>query len=276
MVKRRIDAYNRAMQRLLLVLLLTVVSAGCLRSTTTIDLRPDGGGTIVTETGMSTQALAMMKGLASTNQTGTGATPTEFFGEEQARKTAEAMGVTFVSGEPFKTAELEGYRARYSFDDISKIKVNMEQSATSMAGSGAEAKQPPFSFGFDRKPASSLLTIQIPEQLPGAPGQLPTLGGAGSSEAEKAQAAQAMAMMKMMMKGMFIDVSLNLNGRLLKSNAPYVDGSKVTLIQIDFDKLLADESALQKLQGAKDLKSMAAVPGFKIVSDPKITIEFAR
>ena len=72
---------------------------------------------------------------------------------------------------------------------------------------------------------------------------------------------QAMTMMKMMMRGLFVDVGLNVNGRILKSNAPYVEGSRVTLLQIDFDKLLADESALLKLQNAKDIKTLAKCPG---------------
>jgi hypothetical protein len=255
------------------VCVLALASAGCLRSTTAIDLRPDGSGTIVQETALSAQALAMIKGFGAGNQTGGGAPP-GIFGEEQARKTAESMGVTFVSGEPFKSNELEGYRARFAFDDIAKVRVNMEESAAGMSG-GGNSKQPPFRFTLDRGATSSLLTIQLPEQTPGSPKLLPDLPGAGANS-DKAQAAQAMAMMKMMMKGLFVDVSLNVNGRILKSNAPYVEGSRVTLMQIDFDKMLADETALEKLQAATDLKAISSVPGLKIVSTPKVTIEFAR
>jgi hypothetical protein len=256
-----------------LCLALALASAGCIRSTTAIDLHPDGSGTIVQETAVSAQALAMLKGMAAGNQTGDA--PTELFSEEQARKTAAAMGVTFVSGEPIKTADLDGYRAKFSFDDISKVKVSMEQGASGIAG--GDSKQPPFSFSFDRGPSSSLLTIQMPEQMPGGKA-LPGLpgAGAGASDADKAQAAQAMAMMKMMMRGLFVDVALNVDGRILKSNATHVEGSRVTLLQIDFDKLLADDTAFQRLQSATDVKSLENIPGLKIVSDPKLTIEFAR
>jgi hypothetical protein len=260
-----------SIRRLSLALLVAFASTGCLRSTTVIDLKPDGSGTIVQETAMSSQALGMLQGLAG-GQAG-GDKPPQLFGEEQARKAADTMNVKFVSGEPFKTGELEGYRARYAFDDISKVTVKMDQ-ATDLAP-GASTKKPPFGFAFTRGAASSQLTIQMPEQAPdGSPLQLP--GAGGTSDAEKAQAAQAMAMMKMMMRGLYVDVALTVNGRILKSNAPYVDGSRVTLMQIDFDKLLADDSALQKLQSAKDVKSLAAVPGLKIVAEPKVTIDFSR
>ena len=72
-----------------------------------------------------------------------------------------------------------------------------------------------------------------------------------------------MTMMKMMMRGLFVDVALTVDGRIIKSNAPYVEGSRVTLMQLDFDKLLSDDAALPKLQSAKDIKSLAAVPGLE-------------
>jgi hypothetical protein len=264
------------MRRFCLVLpaiaLAALAASGCLRSTTTIDLRPDGSGTILQETAMTAQALAMLKSFASQSDTGK-APQAEIFGEEQAKKAADSMGVTFVSGEPIKSAEFEGYRARYSFADISKIKVNMDQSVSGPQTS-ASAKQPPFAFGFDKGPASSTLTIQMPDQTP--TGQLPGLPKKGGTDAEKAQAAQALGMMKMMMKGLFVDVSMNVDGRVIKTNAPHVEGSRVTLLQIDFDTLLANEAALEKLQSATDLKSLAGVPGLKISSEPKVIVEFAR
>lgn len=217
---------------------------------------------------MTAQSLAMLKGMGS-GQNAADASA-EIFGEEQARKAADSMGVTFVSGEPFKTAEFEGYRARYSFSDISQVKVNMEQTAKVSGG------KPPFAFSFTRGASSSVLTIQMPDQVP-TQGPLPMLpsGGTGT-DAEKAQATQMLTMMKTMMRGMFVDVTLNVDGKVLKSNAPVVEGSRVTLLQVDLDKLLADESALLKLQGATDLKSFANVPGLKVPTDPTLTIEFSR
>jgi hypothetical protein len=266
----------RSGQALALVLAAScvILSAGCLRSTTVIDLRPDGGGTIVQEVGLTTQALEMLKGFGGANQQGD--KPVEIFGEEQARKTAEGMGVTFVSGEPIKANGMEGYRAKFSFTDITKVKMNIEQGTSQLASPDAKPKEPPFSFAFDKKAASSLLTIQIADDAKGNPKLLPELPGGGmGGDAEKAQTAQALAMMKMMMAGLFVDVSMNVNGKILNSTMPY-DGSHVTLMQIDFDKLMADSAAIERLQAAKDLKSLSNIPGLKILNASKTTIEFAR
>jgi len=260
-------------RRSALALLVAFGSGGCLRSTTVIDVKSDGSGTIVQETAVSAQALGMLQGLAGANQAAD--KPAQLFGEEQARKAAATMGVTFVSGESIKTGELEGYRARYAFDNIENVTVKMDQATDDLAP-GSNTKKPPFGFTFTRGATASVLNIRMPEQAPGeGPGGLP-LPGAGGTNADKAQTAQALAMMKMMMKGLFVDVALNVSGRILKSNAPYVEGSRVTLMQIDFDKLLTDEAALLKLQSAKDIKSLAAVPGLKVVAEPNVTIEFSR
>src|SRR4029453_17049713 len=96
------------MRRILTILsvVVTLASAGCIRSTTAIDLHPDGSGTIVQETAVSAQALAMLKGMAAGNQPGDA--PTELFTEEQARKTAAAFGVNFFSGAQIHTPDLSG------------------------------------------------------------------------------------------------------------------------------------------------------------------------
>src|SRR5512145_3060696 len=103
------------MKHLAAVVIVLLSSSACLRSTTTISVKADGSGTVLQETGVSPQTLAMLKGMGGAGPAGM---PGQMFGEEQAKKAAAVMGVDFVSGEPFKTAELEGYRARYAFKDI--------------------------------------------------------------------------------------------------------------------------------------------------------------
>jgi hypothetical protein len=265
------------MTRLSALLVLALTSTACLRSTTLVTIKPDGSGTIVQETGLSPQAISMMKSMAGAQGGQTGGTP-ELFGEEQARKAADSMGVRFVSGEPIKTAQLEGYRSNFAFDDIRKIRMKLNEDPTGGAlGSTGSTANPPFGFTFERNTASSLLTITLPEdKLKGGP--LGAMGGkmGDAGNADAAQQAQVLSMMKMMMQGLFVDVSLNVDGRIVKTNAQHVDGNRLTLLQLDFDKLLADEAAFKKLQSASDLKSLGGIAGLKVVTEPKLTIEFAK
>ena len=266
------------MKRLAALLAVALISTACLRSTTVVTIKPDGSGTIVQENGLSPQAMGMMKSMAASQGAQTAGSP-EIFGEAQARKTAESMGVRFVSGEPIKTAQLEGYRANFAFEDIRKIQMKMSEDPTGGAlGSTGSSASPPFGFTFEQNAASSLLTITLPQdKLPGG-GPLGAMGGkmGGDAPADPAQTAQMLSMMKVMMQGLFVDISLNVDGRIVKTNAPHVEGNRLTLLQLDFDKLLADEAAFQKLQSASDLKSLGGIAGLKVVTEPKLTIEIAK
>ena len=73
-----------------------------------------------------------------------------------------------------------------------------------------------------------------------------------------------------------VPASLTVDGRVIKTNAPYVSGSKITLLQFDFDKVNATEGALQKLQQITDPKLLKDIPGVRMVTDPVVTIEFGR
>lgn len=262
------------MLRFAVVLFVAAMSTACLRSTTVISIRSDGSGTVVQETGMNPQALAMLQGMAAAGD-GQQKVSGELFGEEQAKKIASSMGVTFLSGEPIKTPQLEGYRARFSFDDVRKLQMKMNGEAAAALAGADGAKQPPFGFGFERRGASSLLTITMPEEKPdGLPGLGAGMGPKGDANPE--QNAQAIQMMKVMMAGLFVDVSLDFEGRIIKTNAPHVEGSRLTLMQIDFDKMLTDEAGLQKFQDATDLKSLGNIVGLKLPTEPKVTVEFGK
>lgn len=269
------------MKRQFALVCLALLCSACLRATTTITVRQDGSGIIDQEVGANPQAMAMLKGFAgaaTADQQKAGATPPpqSIFGEAEAKKMADQMGVKFVSGEPIKTAELEGYRAHYSFDDVTTLHVKMNQSTTGGLADSKATAEPPFSFQFEKRGSSSLLTINMPEQKPGGSNPLNQLGMGGGATQNQPQNEQALAMMKMMMKGLYVDVTLAVDGKVIKTNAPYVNGSRVTLVQMDFDKLLASEGALQKLQQASDPRMLKDVPGLKVVSEPKLTIEFGR
>jgi hypothetical protein len=117
-----------------------------------------------------------------------------------------------------------------------------------------------------------VLTVTVPDQKEGLGPVVPK--PPDSAEAQQNQ--QALQMMKVMMKGLFVDVSLNVDGRIVKTNAPHVSGSTVTLLQVDFDKLLADEATLQRLQGATDIKALANVPGLKVITERTLNVEFVK
>jgi hypothetical protein len=260
------------MKRIAILVAVVATCSACLRSTTVISVKADGSGTVVQETGLNPQALGMLRGMAASGEQGK-AMP-EVFGEEQARKAAAVMGVQFVSGEPIKTADLEGYRARFAFADVRQLQMKMNQNTTVGLKDDGAAQDPPFGFEFEKRANGGLLTIKVPQQSrkAGALGAMPRMPETADAQSNQ----QAISMMKLMMQGLFVDISLEVDGRIVKTDAPHVNGSRITLLQLDFNRLLADEAGFQKLQSANDLEALAGVPGLKVLTTPKVTVEFQR
>jgi hypothetical protein len=67
-------------------------------------------------------------------------------------------------------------------------------------------------------------------------------------------------------------------GTVVRSSSPYVEGPRVTLLEVDLDEVLKDETLLPRLQAATTPDEAKAVikgaTGLKINLDRTITIEF--
>lgn len=274
----------------LAVLAVAIASTGCLRMTYTLNLKPDGSGTIVQTLGMSKasmqQLTAMMaSALGVENPGGADGPQSPFPKPDQLKAQAAAMGdgVRFVSVTPLPGGTFEGQTVTYAFDDVRKLKLNM---ATMLAGgmSGRTTGQPDpegdLSAALTRTGDRSTLVLKMPK--------LPEPDAAQTAQAQEAvkkatgdQASvppEVEAMMKKMMQGLFIEAAINVDGKIVSTNAPFVQGSKVTLLQFDWTEMeksgkgMAD---LMKMKPGGDIHEMLKqVPGMKIALVPEIRIEF--
>jgi hypothetical protein len=74
---------------------------------------------------------------------------------------------------------------------------------------------------------------------------------------------------------MRILMAVDVEGKVVKTNSPYATGSRITLLEMDFDQL--DEAGLKTLAASgKDMPSPAALKGVKglKVSEGEVTVEF--
>ena len=85
-------------------------------------------------------------------------------------------------------------------------------------------------------------------------------------------------MMKKLFDGLKVTIDVDVLGTIVKTNSPYVQGSRVTLLEMDFSQLLANDQLLEQigepgsLEEAKEL--LKNVKGFKVNLDREVTIEF--
>jgi hypothetical protein len=259
---------------------------GCISSTTLVKVKPDGSGTIVQTTTMNSQMVAQMKQMVAEMAKSMGSTQSsesgDFFSEKEAIANAAKMGegVKYVSSEKIKTSDAEGIKATYAFTDVTKLRIDEKPSAPGPAGAMAapQSQSGQTAFRFTKLgTGNSLLTVVIPQKNEAKETSTAKANAPEQSSADVAP--EQLAQMKEIFKGMKISMAVEVDGRLVKTNGAYVNGSRVTLLEMDFGQLLSDEGRLRAMSKIKSMEeareALKDLRGFKIELGPEVTIEFA-
>ena len=263
--------------RLACVVATAALAAGCLQANTLVKVKADGSGTIEQTVFISQQAIGMLGAMGKMGeQKEDMPTPDDFFNEAKFREAAGRLGpgVTFVSMQPLTAEGMKGVKATYSFSDITQVRVDQGQSVPGMPGQESqESGGQPITFQLQEQASGAAMTITMPQP------------GAGSQKAETPpeQAQQIppemMGMMQMLLKGMKVRVAVEVEGKILKTDAAYHTDNTVTLFEVDMDTLMQDPAMMQSLQGklrpgASPQELQAALSGMKGVkfSGPVVNV----
>jgi hypothetical protein len=251
---------------------LAIVCGGCFQMTTIVKVAGDGSGTIDHTMLVSKAALAQLRNFGALGG-GRGA-PIDLTSEDQARAMADTLGpgVAYISSSAVETPMAQGRHSTYAFSDIGQVRIS-EQPRTD----GLPVRSPSLNAGgeitctFTREAAgNAVLRINLPELNLSA---LNTGDAAGSPAL-----AQQLAMVRALLAGAHVLIAVEPAGQLVRTNSPYVDGSRVTLLDVNLDQVLGNEAVLTRLQTAKtadDLKdALKDVPGVKIVLEREVVVEF--
>ena len=111
-----------------------------------------------------------------------------------------------------------------------------------------------------------MLHINVPE-----PNWFDALGSSGPASGQ-------LTMIKNLLAGAHLLLAVEPSGTVVRSSSPYVDGPRVTLLEVDLDQVLKDETLIPRLQAAKTPEELKAAVkdavGLKINFDRETTIEF--
>lgn len=265
--------------RVFALLVLGIASSGCINSTSLIRVKTDGSGTIEQTMLVNMAAVkGLMAGMgAAAGKEKESAEPV--LNEADFKRAAERMGVRPVSLTPMKDGNFQGQKAVYEFDDITKVRVDQDpQMSGSAAGKFASAARSsnPIRFNLTRQGATSILTISVDEKL----------AAEASTRAQQAPSLDQidpgmMQMIKTVFDGFHVAIDLEVDGKIIKTNADYVDGSRITLLDVDMASVLAEPDKLSALQtkikpGAtlSELRPfLKDIKGVK-VNHPTVTIEY--
>jgi hypothetical protein len=262
--------------RLGVIALFTCALAGCLNSATVITVKRDGSGTLEQTLLVNKQAFkGIMGGIGGTSPVTQSA---GVLNETAFKRAAERMGVRPVSLTPVKDGSFEGARALYAFDDVSTIRVDQEPPMSASSGDAAAkpaATASPIRFAFAKEGPTSVLTLIFDEKAASDAGAKVPPAAAEPIDPAMLQ------MIKGVFQGLKIAIDLELDGTIVKTNADYVTGSRVALVEIDVAAVFDDPETLKVLQSRirpgvtiAELKPfLKDVKGVKI-NHPTVTIEY--
>jgi len=265
-------------QPLLLILPCLMLMSGCMKVKTVVKVQPDGSGTIEETIGLRPamfKMLAGMFGASSSNDSEIGYLPIDDF----KKKASQYGQVTFVG---ISKVERDGIRyttGRYSFRDINKVKVPMNEGEKTPGN-----EKPPsefIRFEFTRTAASPKLTILLPP---------PTLNEDDGNDDEDQGTAQPgtgqmspeqMAMFKQMLGDLEMVTIVECGAAITQTNAQYHEGNRVTLLNMNFAKVLDNADKLAELQkvgrpgNLDQVKELLKdVEGMQIEFGPRVEVEF--
>lgn len=263
--------------RALVLVAASVTTIGCINSATLVKIKPDGSGTIEQTTLVNTSALKAMTPAGQPAEK-----PGGVINKADLERQAERMGkgVRLVSAEPASAGGFEGVKAIYAFDDINLVEVNQDPSMSGTSDGQFNAPPPknesPIKFTLAKNGANSVLTVQLQDK-PTSGDTMPAGPAGGPDMSDPA----VMNMMKAMFDGFKVAIDVEVLGSIVKTNAEYVQGSRVTLLEMDMAALFADQEKLKALQGkVKPGASLSEVKpylkdvkGIKI-DGPTINVEF--
>ena len=272
------------------VVLLCALLWGCFESDTVVEVRPDGSGTIEETFMLSNAMLQSLKDFSKgfdegetkdVKQPGPPQQETDPVAQmmKDARKQTNQYGpgVKFVSVVPHKSGEMTGYKATYSFPDITQLRITQNPAdkveKPGEAKAGATEKKEAILFGFVKGPVSALTVTMPPSKESGTDKKSDNKGeNKDDPEAQKAMAA--------LFKGMRVRMALRINGTVLKTNATYRDGVHITLFDLEFGKLIENIPELKKLEASDpktigDIKELAkTIKGLKVELENPVVVEF--
>ncbi|MCE9519131.1 MAG: hypothetical protein K8R87_06225 [Verrucomicrobia bacterium] len=253
-------------------LTVSLLLSACFEVSSVVTVNKDGTGTIEETALVGAQMKAMMASMPADagNEGGPNfkdMVPDKAKAEERAKKLGE--GVTVKSHEPVKMPDgREGVKVTYAVADINKLKY---QPFEAKDGGENEDKKP-MTFAL----SGGTVTVNLPPDKP------KEKSGDEKPKMPAEQMQAQMAMMKPMFAGMRMAVQIKGGSGIASSDASNLSGDTVTIMDINFDKLMEKPEVFGKFMESAEDKSMTpaqaaekfkGVDGIKIEGKEKITIK---
>jgi hypothetical protein len=255
-----------------------ILFSGCIQIETKLFVKKDGSGTIEERVVMSKSFVSMLKEFAQSFQDSTAQEEFVLFKEAEIMADANNYGadVHYVSHEFIYEENWEGYSAVYSFNDVSKIKLTPDPDDKVEVGmeQESEAAKDYYYFSFAKGDIAEL-TIDRPE-IEMDKKENEETDDTDSEEVDSEIGEEFLEMMN----GMKIKVKVEVDGNIMNTNASYVEGSEVTLFQMDFSEMMKNKEDFKEFTNKQpgSLEEMKEFlqnfPSIKLEIEKPVKIKF--
>lgn len=261
--------------------MLLFLTSGCIEFNLKVKVNPNGSGTITEEVLFSQKMITMINSLSAMG--GDDAEKFEPFDMDDIKDRVSDLGegVELIKAEKLEKKSQSGYSAVYKFKDINKLvleddPISLMPDDLPTQDSGEEGVDDGFTFKFTKgNPASMVITMNNDKFTPEEDAEFEEEPETDDNENE-----MMFQQMKDLMKDMRTSIVLEIDGKIIETNATHVDDNKITLIDFDFGKLL---DMPEKFEDFKKFKPktfeeakefLSKIPGFKLEFNDEVSVKF--
>ncbi len=266
----------RTLKILFLFFIAVTLLTGCFKVETTVKINKDGSGKIFQTVMMSKTFVEMISQFAGSFGDSSGTEEFSLFDEEEFIESAKEFGsgVQYVGGEHVSEDGWEGFRAEYAFDDLNKIRLEPEPDnkvSIGMEEQDVDEEDTEYYFFTFIKGDIPEVIIDRPEIEPDFDDEETEVEGSNDELNEE---------FLKMMEGMSVDITLEFEGEIVETNATHVEGSRVTLLSVDFGEIVKNKETLEILKKSQpdDIEDLEAflekIPGMKIELNKPVSVKF--
>lgn len=264
---------------LLTFILLSSFFAGCLQIETTLKVEKDGSGTINEKVLFSKTFVKMIKDFTEAFQDSGSTEEFTLFETDNIKADAKNYGenVKYVSHELISNENWEGYQAVYSFNDITLVQISPDPDskvALDDQSTETEKEEEYYFFKFVKGDTPQLIIDRPDIELSADTDEFDE-----SEKTEQTSEEENEEFIKMM-EGMKVDVAVEVDGEILNTNATYVQGSKITLFEMNLSEMMKNKEVFKEFKknepdNIEEMKQyLEMLPGLKIEVEKPITITF--
>jgi hypothetical protein len=292
--------------RVFLMCVVSLTLTACIQVDTVVNVKTDGSGTIEETFLMRKDLLQQMKKMMEEMAKSMAEMMTEgensgkiqknadsemkaeafdIFDEAKLRESArhKGEGVTFIGGSKIITDDYEGYKAMYAFEDINKVKINQNPgekvpSVPQQGGSDTDRNEKEYVIFTFHKGNPAELIIKSPRSSMNSKSE--SSENTQPSQNNDKPSEEMTDQVKQLFQGMKITLTVAVDGNIVETNASHREGSKITLAELDFGKVMEMPELFTKLSPAlpKSMEEskllMQDIPGIKVDLHDEIRIRF--